>query len=513
MSVTDVVIVGGGPNGLLLATELALAGVRPVVLERLTERPTTPKANGLVGQVVAALDQRGLYERFSGSATPPVPVPRFQFGALPLDMSTLEHNSLYALPIPQRRMEELLGHRAAELGIKVHTGHSVTGLRQDDDSVTLEVDGPDGAYQLAARYVVGADGGRSVVRKQAAIGFPGTTDGSFVSMTGHVSIRPPVALDGTGELDVPGLGRLRPATFTRTEHGLFAYGMFTPGAYRVAVYEWGRPAPQGLGPDGADLPIPELRAAVSRVLGTDIPLDELPAGTPALSRVSVGLNSRQADRYRAGRVFLLGDAAHVHSGIGGPGLNLGMQDALNLGWKLAAHVRGHAPDGLLDTYHSERHPAGRRVLTHTRAQSALITPGPQITALREIMTELLAIPEAARRVSHLMSGAETHYPAPDGAHPLTGAWLPDRPLRTAQGPTRLAVLLRTGRPLLLSFTNHPKIVAAAQPWTDRVDPVSVHTTDPPAGTVLLRPDGYVAWAGEDPDGLPEALRAWFGEPS
>ncbi|HYS35657.1 MAG TPA: FAD-dependent monooxygenase, partial [Pseudonocardiaceae bacterium] len=240
MSGTDVVIVGGGPNGLLLATELALAGVRPVVLERLTERPAIPKANGLVGQVVAALDRRGLYERFSGSAAPPVPMPRFQFGALPLDMSTLEHNSLYALPIPQRRMEELLGHRATELGITVHTGHSVTGLRQDDDSVTLEVDGPDGAYQLAARYVVGADGGRSVVRKQAGIGFPGTTDDSFVSMTGQVSIGPPVAVKGTGDLDVPGLGRLRPATFTRTEHGLFAYGMFTPGTYRVAVYEWGR---------------------------------------------------------------------------------------------------------------------------------------------------------------------------------------------------------------------------------------------------------------------------------
>jgi 2-polyprenyl-6-methoxyphenol hydroxylase-like FAD-dependent oxidoreductase len=508
---TEIAIVGAGPTGLLLATELALAGVRPVVLERLAEPLTMPKANGLVGRVVEALDRRGLYETFSGRPGPPVPVPRFQFGALPLDMSTMDDNELYALPIPQRRMEELLRARAAELGITVHAGHDVTGLGQDADSATLDIAGPDGPYELAARYVVGADGGRSVVRKLTGIGFPGVTDEDTVSLSGQVTIPPPVGDPATGELDVPGVGRLRPASFTRTERGMFDYGMFTPNVYRVAVFEWGRPLPEGVDPGKSDgLPLAELRAAAARVLGGDVPMTEPPAGVPSLRTVGVNHNSRQADRYRAGRVFLVGDAAHVHSGMGGAGLNLGLQDALNLGWKLAAAVRGWAPAGLLDTYHAERHPVGQRVLTQTRAQSALVGPGAAVTALRQVMAELLAIPEAARRISHLMSGGDVRYPAGETAHPLTGRWLPDLPLRTPDGPTRLAVLQRPARPLLLAFADDPGLAAAAAPWSDRVEPVAARTDHPPARAVLLRPDGYVAWAGEDLAGLADALRAWFG---
>ena len=270
---TDVVIAGGGPNGLLLACELALAGVRPIVLERLPERPTRPKANGLVGRVVQAMDYRGLYERFSASSAPPVPAPRFQFGALPLDLSAAGGNALYTLPIPQRRLEELLEQRARELGVEIRRGHELTTVSQQGERVSIGVSGPGGHYELAAAFLVGADGAHSVVRKQCGIGFPGITDRGFTGRSGQVTIPPPVAVPGTGELEVAGVGRLRPATFTRTESGMFAYGMFQPGLYRVAVHEWAS-APLE---DSTPMTIDELRSAARRVLGGDVPMSE-PAG-------------------------------------------------------------------------------------------------------------------------------------------------------------------------------------------------------------------------------------------
>ncbi|WP_329258170.1 FAD-dependent monooxygenase [Actinoallomurus sp. NBC_01490] len=496
----DVVIIGGGPNGLLLSCELALAGVRPLVLERLAERATLPKANGLVGRVVQALDRRGLYERLSGGDGPPVAVPGYQFGALPLELYRLEDNPMFILPIPQRRLEELLEERARELGVEIRRGHELTTLRQTADEVTAEIAGPEGGYALTARFLVAADGGRSTVRKRLGVGFPGITDRGFTSRTGQVAIDPPFAVPGTGELDVPGLGRLRPATFTRTEHGMFAYGMFQPGVYRVSTIEWS-PSPLE---DSTSMPLDELRDAVRRVLGADVPMRAPDGAHPALRR-SIGANSRQAERYREGRVFLVGDAAHVHSGIGGPGLNLGMQDVLNLGWKLAAAVRGWAPEGLLDTYESERHPVGERVIMHTRAQMALTSPGAGITALRALFGELLTDASAVRRVAELMAGADVRYG--DGhAHPMTGRWMPDLTVNTGSGPTRVATMLHAARPVLLTRTS-----GAAKAWSDRVEEVT--TPDAPAEAVLIRPDGYVAWAGEDTDGLEEALHTWFGVPA
>jgi 2-polyprenyl-6-methoxyphenol hydroxylase-like FAD-dependent oxidoreductase len=513
---TDVVIAGGGPNGLLLACELALAGVHPVLLERLPERAAAPKANGLVGRVVQALDYRGLYERFTGQAAPPVPVPGFQFAALPLDLAALDHNALYALPIPQRRMEELLEQRARELGAEIRRGHELTAVSQTADEVTAGVQGPDGPYQLTAKFLVGTDGGHSIVRKGCGIDFPGVTDRGFVSRSGQVTIPPPVAVPGTGELDVPGAGRLRPATFTRTENGMFAYGMFQPGLYRVAVYEW---APSPL-EDAASMPLEELRAAVRRVIGGDVPMSEPGGGEPSALRRSAGANSRQAERYRHGRVFLAGDAAHVHSGVGGPGLNLGLQDVLNLGWKLAAAVSGWAPEGLLDTYQSERHPVGQRVIMQTRAQTALLSPGANVTALRDLFGELLREPATVAHIADLMAGADVRYDTRgDGpGHAMAGKWMPDLGLRTGSGRTRVAELLRPARAILLSLTARTDLVPAAQGWRDRIDVITATTSEPPADAILIRPDGYVAWAagaGEPgaADGLRRALRTWFGEPA
>jgi 2-polyprenyl-6-methoxyphenol hydroxylase-like FAD-dependent oxidoreductase len=506
---TEVIVVGAGPNGLLTACELTLQGVRPLVLDRLPAANTMPKANGLVGRVSEALDRRGLYQAFGGGDRPR-PIPGFQFGALDLDFTGLDH-ALHALPIPQLRMEQILAERAAELGVEVRRGHEVLGLDQDADRVVLHLRGPQGELDLSARYVVGADGGRSAVRKAAGIDFPGITETDFVGRMGQVAIDPPVGVPETGELDVPGLGRLRAGgSFLRTEAGLFAFGSFQPGVYRVAAFEHGATAdPRTDDWTRDEISLEELAGALERVLGAPIPVREAPDGKFAqATRVA---NSRQADRYRAGRVFLAGDAAHVHSGMGGPGLNLGMTDVFNLSWKLAAAVRGWAPPGLLDSYHAERHPVGERVIMQTRAQTALIGPGPHITALRELMGALLAEPANAQRISDLMSGADTRYDM--GAteeHELTGRWLPDLPLRTADGDTRVAEVLRTGRPLLLDLDGRLGKVAAG--WDDRVDVLAATTPEPPAAAVLVRPDSHVAWAGEDADALDAALHRWFGEP-
>lgn len=490
----DVVIAGGGPNGLLLATELALAGVRPVVLEQHAERPPILKANGLVGRVVQAMDYRGLHERLGGGPRP-FRMPGYQFGAVVLHLSDVDGHELYALPVPQLRLEQVLAERAAELGITVHKGHTVAGMTQEDEHVTVEVDGPQGRYTLTTRYLVGADGGHSLVRKLSGIDFPGITDDTFVTRTGEVAIAEPVAV-GNGELEVPGLGRLRPATFTRTGTGLFAYGMFKPGRYRVSAVEWGMEPTT----DAEDIPLAELGDAIKRVLGADLPMTE-----PADVRRMAGVNSRQATHYRRGRVFLAGDAAHVHSGIGGPGLNLGLQDVLNLGWKLAATVRGWAPADLLDTYESERHPVGERVIMHTRAQMALAEPGPNITALRQLLSELFDCPGTRRHVADLMSGADTRYET-TSTHPLAGRWLPDLVLGNGK---RVAELMRAARPALLNLGDVD--VSVADGWADRVDVVST-TADLEARAVLVRPDGYVAWAGDDATGLSEALHRWFGTP-
>ncbi|MFI7042111.1 FAD-dependent monooxygenase [Microbispora rosea] len=520
----DVMIAGAGPNGLMLACELSLAGVRPIVLERLNGQTKENRANGLVGQVVRALDRRGLHERLSGSAEPPRPSPAFVFGAMPLDLGRLDDNPMYGLAVPQRRIEQVLEERALELGVEIRRGHELTGLSQDEDGVTAEIAGPEGPYRLRTRYLVGADGGRSVTRKLCGIGFPGVTRDDSVSRGGHVSMPAELIDPVTGGLNVPGYGPIPPFMHHRTDHGMFVYAPFPTGTL-VNATEWNQ--------DGGDEPmsLDELRESVRRVLGVDLPFGPPEGPGPHQLRRLSGGNTRLAERFRDGRVLLLGDAAHVHSAIGGPGLNLGLQDALNLGWKLAAEIHGWAPPGLLDTYETERRPAAERVVMHTQAQAALIAPGPEVTALRVLFGELLRDARTTKHIADLMSGADIRY-ALEGTHPLTGSPAPDLVLETETGSIRLAELTRTARPLLIDLTPDAALAGALDGRRDRVDLVTAKTSGEGLPTalrcapaalrcaptaLLVRPDCYVAWASDslspdakELDTLRTALASAFG---
>jgi len=497
---SDVVIAGAGPNGLMLACELRLAGVRPIVLEKLPERTTEPRANGLVGQVVRMLDRRGLYERLSGKPGPPQPQPGFVFGALPLRLDVLDENPLYLLSVPQRRIEEVLQERALELGAEVRRGHELIGFSQDEESVTVRISGPDGPYELQARYLVGADGGHSLTRKLAGIDFRGVTNDSMVSLAANAVVPRELVDPATGALSVPGYGVIPAFLHHRTENGLFVFAQFPDRPPLIATGEWNG------APDGP-MTFDEFQQSVDRVLGVHLPVAQPNGDGPHLLRRIVGGNSRVADRYREGRVLLVGDAAHVHSAMGGPGLNLGLQDTINLGWKLAGAVQGWAPDGLLDSYEAERRPVGQRVVMQARAQAALIAPGNEVTALRELFGELLTEPRNVKRLADLISGADIRYH--DGPHPLVGRWAPDLMV----GESRLAELTDSGRPLLLDLTEDASFAATMTP--DRIEVVAV--PGEPSIALLIRPDGYVAWVAEhdgvaEQEGLRDALARWFGVP-
>ena len=487
----EVVISGAGPNGLMLACELALAGVRPVVLEKLTAPSTEPRANGMVGQVIKVLDRRGLLERLTGSKKPPEPVPQYMFAAFPLPLHELPDNPVYTVLVPQLRIEAMLADRAAELGVEIRRGHEIAGLTQKDDRVIVEAVGPDGPYQLEARFLVGADGGRSVTRKLAGIDFPGITNDSTVSRMFDVTVPRRLLDRKSGGLDIPGYGVVPPFLHHRTERGLVAYAPFPDGRRMISVSTRDRPE------TGEPYTFEEFRAALDYVIGVEVPVE--PPEDEKMKRRTSGGNTRLADHYRSGRVLLVGDAAHVHSAIGGPGLNLGLQDAVNLGWKLAATVHGWAPAGLLDTYESERRPVGQRVTMHTQAQGALIGPGPDITALRTLFGELLEEKAVVNRIARLISGADVRYDmGGTGESPLIGYFAPD-----------LGPATRTGRPLLNDPTG--RLADVAKPWQDRLDVIK----DGQQPSMFVRPDGYVAWASEgtSPNAreLAASLRRWLGE--
>ncbi|KAA9378191.1 FAD-dependent oxidoreductase [Microbispora cellulosiformans] len=513
--ITDVVVAGGGPNGLMLACELSLAGARPVVLERLIEPSEEPKANGLLGQVVRVLDHRGLHERLSGSPHPPRPNSGyFMFGAMGLDLSLLEDSPVYALPVPQRRIVQVLQERALELGVEIRRGHELAGLSQDDDGVTIDVAGPGGAYQLRARYLVGADGAHSTTRKLSGIAFPGVTYDRMTVLSAHATVPAEWVDPATGALNVPGHGAVFPFLPHRTEHGGFSYAPLPGHPPLISTTEWDTPATD------APMSLEELRASIRRVLGVDVPLDPPDGAGPHVLRRLTGGNTRIAERFADGRVFLIGDAAHVYAATGGgPGLNLGLQDAVNLGWKLAAEIRGSAPAGLLDSYETERRSAAERMVLNAQAQSALIAPGSDVTGLREVFTELLGDRSTVQRLADLLAGADVRYDMGEPeAHPLTGRFAPDMDLDTPAGPVRLAELTRNARPLLLDLTEEASLADAPALRHDQVDVVTARSRIPTTPTaLLLRPDGYVAWASASPRPGPaeiEALRAavqrWFG---
>jgi 3-(3-hydroxy-phenyl)propionate hydroxylase len=479
-----VVIAGGGPTGLMLAGELALAGVDVAIVERRASQDLAgSRAGGLHARTIELLDQRGIADRFLSQGQ----VAQVAgFAWIPLDISDFPTRHNYGLALSQNQIEPILAGWVDELAVPIYRGREVTGFAQDDTGVDIEVfDGP----SLRATYLVGCDGGRSLVRKAAGIDFPGW-DPTISHLIAEVELA-----------EEPDWG------LRRDEKGIHSLRRSGDGPVRVMVTE------QRLGRTGEPT-LRDLSEALIAYYGTDYGVH-----TPTwISRFTD--MTRQAAAYRAGRVLLAGDAAHVHYPVGGQGLQIGVQDAVNLGWKLAQVVKETSPESLLDSYHAERHPIAARVLRDTMAQVALLRPDDRTNALREIMTDLLGMEEPRKRFAAMMSGLDIRYDLGEG-HPLLGRRMPDLDLVTATGPLRVFTLLHDARPVLLNL-GEPAALDIT-PWADRVRLVEATSAGPwelpvlgqvaaPAA-VLIRPDGYVAWVGEGADaGLRNALTTWFGPP-
>ncbi|MGL6234188.1 MAG: FAD-dependent monooxygenase [Segniliparus sp.] len=507
--VADVIVVGAGPTGLMLAGELRLAGVRTVVLDRLPQIRPVARAGGLGGRILDLLRYRGLLERFEAASPRPRPTPRFPFGGLHIDFTPLEQPPMAAVSLPQPQLEELFGEYVREQGAELRRGHEVVGLSQEEGSVTAHVRGPQGVYQASAQYLVGCDGVHSRIREMAGIAFPGVTCPE-VERLASTTMPSSVTLRADGDYDVEGYGRLR-SGYTQTEGGVFAVASYGPGDFGVYTSE----NEDHEHDDDVPMTLDELRGSIRRVLGAELPLGE----PTRLTRFTFG--ARNAERYRAGRVLVAGDAAHQFPS-GGVALGAGMLDAANLGWKLAAEIAGWAPDGLLDTYHDERHFAGERTLLHTQAQAALRRGhDPASAALRELFLELVTADEAAlRRIGSLIAGSDIRYPAPGSRHPLAGAFAPDLALRADSGPTSVAELMRAGRPVFLDLAGRADLREVAAQWQGRVETRELVADGPPADALLIRPDAHIAWAAEPGEpaetaapALRGALARWFGSPS
>ncbi len=481
----QVVIAGGGPTGLMLAGELSLAGIDVAIVERRESQGLAgARSGGLHARTIEIFDQRGIAEWFlSQGQTAQVA----GFAGVSLDISDFPTRHNYGLALWQKHIERILSGWVDERGVTVYRGRKVTGFAQDDSGVDVALS--DG-HSLRADYLVGCDGGRSLVRKAAGIEFPGSNP-TISNLIAEVEL--------SGE---PQWGIHRDAI------GIHGLSRLEDGTVRVLVTE------REIGA-GGEPTLRELSEALIAVYGSDYGVHN----PTSLSRFTD--MTRQAASYRKGRVLLAGDAAHVHPPDGGQGLQTGVQDAVNLGWKLAQVTRKTAPESLLDTYQAERHPVAARVLKNTMSSVALRREDERTKALRDTMSELLAMAEPRKRFAGMMSGLDIHYDLGEG-HPLLGRRMPDLDLVTADGPTRVFALLHDARPLLLNF-GQPGAFDIG-PWADRVRSVDasydgawelpvLRAVEAP-GAVLVRPDGYVAWVGgPEAAGLADALTRWFGPPA
>jgi 2-polyprenyl-6-methoxyphenol hydroxylase-like FAD-dependent oxidoreductase len=491
-----VVIAGGGPAGMMLAAELALAQVDVAVVERRSDHVLAgSRAGGFHARTIEVLDQRGVADRFLAEGQVAQVT---TFGTTALDMSDVPTRHPYTLGLWQNHIERIMAAWIAELPVRMHHGREVAGFSQDDSGVDVRLS--DGE-SLRAQYLVGCDGGRSLIRKEAGIEFPGweATRSNLIAEV-EMSEQPEMGIRRDA-LGIHGLGRVE----YEIVDGEIVYPDHGPVRAMVTEPHVGRTGEPTLS---------DLSEALVGVYGTDFGLQS----AMWISRFTD--MTRQAAAYRQGRVLLAGDAAHVHSPAGGQGIGLGVQDAVNLGWKLAQVVAGTSSASLLDTYHEERHPVAARALRYTMAQTALQRTDDGTQAVLEIVSEIAPMDEPRRHLTGLHSGLDIHYDLGEG-HPLLGRRVPDLDLATADGPRRVFELLHGARPVLLNLGEPGSI--AIGPWADRVQLVDAShegdwelpvlgMVDSP-GAVLVRPDGYVAWVGDGTDaGLTDALATWFGPP-
>jgi 3-(3-hydroxy-phenyl)propionate hydroxylase len=478
-----VVIVGGGPTGMMLAAELALAGVGALVLERRPDQELDgSRAGGLHSRAIELLDQRGAAERFLSEG---YTVQIASFGETKLDISDFPTRHPYGLALWQKHIERIMAEWVRELGVEIRYGQEVTGFSQDESGVDVALAG---GSSMRARYLVGCDGGRSAIRKGAGIEFPGAE-----------ATKSTLVAEAQTE-DKSGFG------LHRGPLGVGGIGPMEGGdALRIVV-------PEARLESGDEPTLDELRDALFTVYGTDFKVH-----SPTwISRFTDA--TRQADSYREKRVLLAGDAAHIHTPMGGQGIPLGMGDAVNLGWKLAQVVKGTSPDDLLHTYQAERHPATARSLRYTMALNAISRVDPRSEALRDTVAEVTVMEEPRKHLGALQSGLDIHYDLGEG-HPLLGRRMPDLDLATAAGPRRVYSLLHRARPLLLNLGKAATFDIGL--WADRVQVVDaehegpwelpvIGEVDAPTA-VLVRPDGHVAWVGDRTEaGLTAALTTWFG---
>jgi 3-(3-hydroxy-phenyl)propionate hydroxylase len=483
--VVDVIVVGAGPTGLMLAGELALAGIDVEVLERRSSSEVVGlRARGFHSRTIEILDQRGIADRFLAEGQT---FSGATFGTASVDTSDLPTRHPYTLGLAQSHIERILAGWTSELGVPIRRGREVAGFDQDAGGVDVRL--TDGT-SMRAPYLVAADGGRSAIRKAAGIDFPGwDATRSTLIATVELTEEPPQGM----RIDATGIHGLHPTGDGRT--------------VQVLVTE------QQLGP-ASEPTLDDLSKALVAVYDTDFGVHD----PTTISRFSDA--TRQAASYRAKRVLLAGDAAHIHSPTGGQGVGLGVEDAVNLGWKLAEVVREHAPDSLLDTYQAERHPATARVLRYTMGMSVTQRADDRVSALVDIVSDLMSVDAARARLASLHLGLDVRYESQDGTHPLLGRRMPDLDLTSAGGPLRVFTLLHDAHAVLLNLGAPGSVTLG--PWRHRLRLVDasydgpwrlpvVGAVEPPAA-VLIRPDGHVAWVGDETQvGLEEALTRWFGE--